>query len=246
MNTILQKYDKLKEKGVYSDKYLVKKYIEEKHPHINFAKTLYSTTDPNDIKKFKLPADYVMKYSSGSRAFQVIRNNKCNLSGMISTAKEYMKIDYGNQNYRKIPFLGLQEPQYNYNEKRIIFEEFLGENIYEFRIIMVKGKILYYEMIRPDDYGCQVFDPEGNKMYVEIDEDFKIDKSKKMLNITKLNEINKFCEDFYEESKIDFVRVDFYIDDNLDDYYFGELTFTPDNCRKSYNKGFNDRYHYKT
>lgn len=239
-----QKYDKLKEKGVYSDKYLVKNYIKEKHPHIKYAKVLYETSNPEDIKNFELPASFVMKYSSGARASEIYRNNRYDYHTLKSTAEKFMNIDYATQNYRKLPFLGLEEPQYKYNQKRIIFEEFLGEDIYEFRIMLVKGKIAYYEMIRArdNDYGARIFDKNFNRMYVEVDEEFKIDESEKMLPVQKIDEINKFCKDFYEESKIDLVRVDFYISDDMKEYYFGELTFTPDNCRKTYNDKFNDYF----
>lgn len=241
-----QKYDKLKEKGIYSDKYLVKNYIKEKHPHIKCAKVLYETTDPEDIKNFELPASFVMKYSSGAKASKIYRNNRYDYDTLKTTAVNFMKIDYATQNYRKIPFLGLEEPQYKYNQKRIIFEEFLGEDIYEFRVMLVKGKIAYYEMIRVGDddneyeYGDKIFDKNFNRMYIEVDEKFKIDDSEQMLSIKNIKEINKFCKDFYEENKIDLVRVDFYISGDLNDYYFGELTFTPDNCRKSYNDQFNE------
>lgn len=236
-----QKYDKLKEKGVYSDKYLVKKYIKEKHPHIKCAKVLYETTDPEDIQNFELPASFVMKYSSGAGASKVFRNNRYDYETLKTIAKKFMNINYATQNYRKIPLLGLEEPQYKYNQKRIIFEEFLGEDIYEFRIMLVKGKVAYYEMIRVDDnYGDRMFDKNLNRMYIEVGEKFKIDESEKLLSIEKLDEINKFCKDFYEESQIDLVRVDFYITDDLKDCYFGELTFTPDNCRKGYNQEFNE------
>jgi hypothetical protein len=237
-----QKYDKLKDKGIYSDKYLVKKWVKEKYPHIKIANVLFESKNPEDIETWNLPDNFVMKYTSGSRAFEIVRNGKYDKKQLIKTAKEYMNINYGNQNYRRIPFLGLQEPQYDYNEKRIIIEEFLGENIYEFRIMIIKGKILYYEMIRAgeNDYGCRIFNKDEKRMHIEVDEKFKIDENEQMLPIEKLDEIKQFCKDFYNENHIDFVRVDFYISDDLKDYYFGELTFTPDNCRKSYNKEFNN------
>ena len=36
--------------------------------------------------------------------------------------------------------------------------------------------------------------------------------------------------------------MDFYLSEEEDDFYFGEFTFTPENCRKKYSNQFNKKH----
>ena len=216
-------------KGMLSDKYLVKKHINDNYSYMKTVKLLYETKDVQKIKDFDLPENFVLKSSSGSRMFIIVKDNKYNINNLITESQKFLNRNYSNYSYRKIPFLGFEEPQYNYNDKRIIIEEYIGD-VKEFRMLVVKGKIVYYELV-PDYY-----DQDLNK----IDILYGKKKYNEKLELPKnMDIINRFIKDIYENEKIDFARFDFYL--KKDEIYFGELTFTPENCMHKYNDFVNKK-----
>ena len=222
------KYIKLEEKGFFSDKQKIKNYINTNHPEIKTAKTLFETKNPEELRNFNFPDNFVLKCSAGSRMFIIVENNDYDLEYLISESKKFLKRDYSTYSYRKIPFMGLEEPHYRYNDKTIIIEEHLGD-IEEFRIMTIKNKILYY------DYVPNYFDNNFNKIDINQDNFLKKEKLDKPKNLYLMID---FIDKFYQKNKIDLIRYDFYLKN--DDIYFGELTFTPDNCRRKYSKKYND------
>jgi len=231
------KYNRVKEKGFFSDKIKIKKYLSENFPHINYAKMLYQTDDAKSLKNISLPQDFVLKNSSGSRMFQVITDGKYNIDDLIQKSLYFLSINYGNNSYRKIPFLNLKEPQYDYNQKKILIEEYIP-NTEEFRLIMVKGEILFYEWLG----NGKNHRLDKNWKNIEVYPEDKYIKNKKIDKPKYLDEIDNFCFDFYQQNKFDYMRIDFLI--NEKDFYFGEVTFTPDNCRRPTLSSFNKKFEY--
>lgn len=234
-----EKYNKLEKKGILSDKLLAKKYLEENFPHIKYAKTLYSTKNPEDLEKVKYPPNFLFKSSGGSRMFKIVKNSNFKVDELKKLGSYYLSIDFGSYGYRKIPFLGLEEPQYNYNDKKIFIEEYIP-NTTELRILMIKGEILYYEIINDSINLNERVDNNWDKINVLYRE--KNNKNKKVLTdkLPYIEKINKFCYDFYNKEKIDFIRIDFLI--SGEDYYFGEFTFTPENCREPHCQEFENKF----
>jgi len=227
INNICQKnkYWKLEEKGLLSDKIKAKKYVVDNIPEINTAENLLITTDLNELKKFRFPDKFVMKCSSGARMFQIVVD-KFDIQELLSNAKKFLNSNYAYQNYRKLTVLGLEEPQYQYNQKAIMIEEYL-EDAQELRVMLINGKISYYEYII-------------DKKEIIYDEKWKkLDNNKKTLEKPSyIDKINSCCNKFYNDFFIDLVRVDFLISNN--NIYFGEFTFTPENCRKKYENKLNE------
>lgn len=216
------KHKDLEKKGLYSDKIRVKKYIEENYPKLKIPKTLFIAEDVEDLKNFNFPKKFVFKQAAGSRMSKVV-TNKFNVKDLISLGKYYNSINFENYGYRKIPFFNFEEPQYRFNEKKIFIEEYL-ENTIEFRIMYVKNNIFFYEYI------------DDGKLERYLEEESLIKKYK----INNLNYVKHFCKDFMKKEKFELIRFDFLISNN--ECYFGEITFTPDNCRKCYNKDLNKKF----
>jgi len=146
------KYKKVERKGYLSDKYQVKKYINKNYEYIKTAKVLLYSKDLEEIKNFNYPADFVLKSSAGSRMFLIVENGEYKINNLVNKSKEFMNIDFANFGYRRIPFFGFEEPQYNHNKKAIMVEEHLGD-VKEFRIMVINGKILYYDIPEEGFFG---------------------------------------------------------------------------------------------
>ena len=178
-----------------------------------------------------------MKSSTGARMFH-IGTNKDNLEKLIKKAEGFLKTRQSNYGYRSIPFSGFKEPHYDYNlEPKIFIEEFL-DGIKEFRIMMAKGEIIYLEKI--ENNNLEYYD----KDWISI-----LDPKYDVLNLAKQNkkpkcitEILEFCEDFYTKTNFQLVRMDFYLNKEETEYYFGEFTFTPENCRRKYSDTFHKKH----
>ena len=224
------KYKKVERKGYLSDKYQVKKYINKNYEYIKTAKVLLYSKDLEEIKNFNYPADFVLKSSAGSRMFLIVENGEYKINNLVNKSKEFMNIDFANFGYRRIPFFGFEEPQYNHNKKAIMVEEHLGD-VKEFRIMVINGKILYYDIPEEGFFGN-----DYQKINIKSDDnDYKAEGE--MNKPKKLELMEKFVQEFYEKEKIELTRCDFLLQG--DEVYFGEVTFTPCNCFDRYNTSFN-------
>lgn len=232
-----EKKNRLEDKGYFSDKLKAKEYLEREHPEINFAKVIYSTNNPETLRNIKLPPKFVMKSSTGARMFH-LGTDKDNIEELIKKAKGFLSVKYSGYGYRSLPFMGLNEPHYDHNkDPKIFIEEFL-EGIKEFRIMMAKGELLYLEKI--DENGLEYYDENWDQIV-----DPKYNTVIELKKRTKPNSINKiiaFCKEFYQKTNLQFVRMDFYLNKDETEYYFGEFTFTPENCRRKYSKNFNKKH----
>ena len=232
-----EKKNRLEEKGYFSDKLKAKEYLEREYPGINFAKVIYSTNKPETLRNIKLPTKFVMKSSTGARMFH-LGSDKDNVEDLIKKAKGFLDVNYSNYGYRSIPFMELSEPHYDYNkDPKIFIEEFL-EGIKEFRIMMAKGELLYLEKI--DENGLEYYDENWDQI---VDPKYNtVIELKKKIKPNCINKIIGFCKEFYQKTNLQFVRMDFYLSKDETEYYFGEFTFTPENCRRKYSKNFNKKY----
>lgn len=229
---------RLEEKGILSDKLKAKEYLNQNFPEIKYAQVWQELNDPEELKNITLPENFVMKYSAGARMFELVTNNKYEINDLIKKAKSYTNMKYSTKGYRNIPFLNLKEPHYDYNKNpKVFIEEFL-EGICEFRIMMATGKILYCEKYK--NKNVEIYDKDWNEIPNQSTK--KISKLEKNTKPKCLDKILEFCKNFYEKEKFNLIRMDFYLNQEEDQFYFGEFTFTPENCRKKYTKEFNKKY----
>jgi hypothetical protein len=236
------RYKRLEEKGILTDKQLAKEYVDQNLDYVKTAKTLFISKDPADLNSFEFPEKCVIKCTSGTHTNIMVENGKPkNMKKIISDCKYFLSLNHDTTQYRFIP--GFDEPQYKFNKKAIIVEEYLGDDIIDYKFFCIKGKIgfvvidkhengkhmrnVYDSNMKKTKYKLSFLDNFDQEMYVD-------DKSLKI--------IKQFCRDFYHLKKFEFVRLDFYIVDGV--VYLGEFTFTPTNCMERYSGDF-DRLMYQ-
>lgn len=223
----LKLYDLDPRKGIFSDKYLVRKHIKETIGEqylnnlisIDGKEVFYS---PKDIDFKKLPNSFVLKCTHASH-FNFIVKDKSSLSKrQIAKMKrqlgKWLKIHYA--------FVNGLELQYELTEPAIIVEKYLSINddLPDYKFFCFNGKI-QFAWIDEGRYSKKhwrtIFDPYNpshvfNFKFGDFDSKAKPeipDNFNEMITIAE-----KLCDDY------PFVRVDLY---NVDGkIYFGELTFT--------------------
>ena len=233
----------LKRKGFLSDKYLVKKYIEENLPEIKVPKTLFITKNPEELKNFSFPKDFVLKCTSGSQMNIIVRDGNFNINDLIKKSKNFMSRNYSDYQYRKIPFLNLKEKHYDYCNKAIMIEEYLGDSITDYKFSIIKGNLAFFQ-VNTDRFGNHKrnFYDENSKELpnIYLKENFS-DKVNIKQDIKNL--IENTAKKFYKKENFDFFRFDASIIG--DDVYFGEITFTPHNCCEKFNNNFDKKIYKK-
>lgn len=144
-----------------------------------------------------------------------MHKSKLNKSATVKQIKKWMKEDFGAYNI---------ETHYSKIKPHIICEEYLGENIIDYKFFCFNGnpKYIYISSDLIHDRQAQIgfFNLDGTKIplirndYAPMD----IDKLPSFFD-EMLKSATILCKDF------SFVRVDFFLANNR--YYFAELTFTP-------------------
>lgn len=208
-----------------TDKYAVREYIKEKGYEDKLVPLLGVWNNAEKINWHDLPEKFILKCNHGC-AYNLICDNKekFDKDKAVKKLNTWLKEDFGAFNielhYSKI------------KEHKIICEEYLGENLVDYKFFCFNGipKYLYVSSDLMHDRQAKIgfFNLDGTKMKLERNDYAKIDKIEfpkfynEMLEMTK-----KLCKDFY------FVRVDFFVTKNK--YYFAELTFTPSACMMPFN-----------
>lgn len=213
----LNYYPKSKRVVVCADKYAVRKYIKKKGYENTLTPLIGSWNNANEIEWDKLPDQFVLKCNHGC-AYNIVVSDKSKADRKAITKQlnEWLKEDFGAFNielhYSKI------------KPRKIICEEFLGENITDYKFFCFNGvpKCIYVSNDLIHDRQAQIgfFNLDGSKMpltrddYTDIPEVSLPDFFPEMLDMAK-----DLSSDF------PFVRVDFFLANGR--YYFAELTFTP-------------------
>lgn len=208
-----------------TDKYAVREYIKEKGYEDKLVPLLGVWNNAEKINWHDLPEKFILKCNHGC-AYNLICDNKekFDKDKAVKKLNTWLKEDFGAFNielhYSKI------------KEHKIICEEYLGENLVDYKFFCFNGipKYLYVSSDLMHDRQAKIgfFNLDGTKMNLERNDYAKIDKIEfpefynEMIEMTK-----KLCKDFY------FVRVDFFV--TKDKYYFAELTFTPSACMMPFN-----------
>lgn len=200
-----------------SDKYAVREYIKSKGYGEKLVPLLGVWERAEDIDWEQLPDRFVLKCNHGCAYNIVVSDkNKLDKARTVKQLNEWLKEDFGAFNI-EIHYSSIKH-------HCIICEEFLGENITDYKFFCFHGEphCIYVSKDLIHDRQAQIgfFYLDGKKMplhrddYIDISEvvfpDF-YDEMKKAAEA--------LCKDF------PFVRVDFFIAN--DTWYFAELTFTP-------------------
>ncbi len=200
-----------------ADKYAVRSHIENKGYGYTLTPLLGNWEDAENIEWKDLPNSFVLKCNHGC-AYNIVvpDKNKLNKKETINQLNKWLKEDFGAFNielhYSKI------------SPRKIICEEFLGENITDYKFFCFNGepKFIYVSNDLIHDRQAQIgfFYLDGTKMPLKRDDYTDIPEVQlpsffdEMLNMAR-----DLSKDF------PFVRVDFFLAN--DRYYFAELTFTP-------------------
>lgn len=201
-----------------ADKYRIREYLVDKG-YSNLLPQLYGVYDsPFEIEWEKLPEKFVIKCNHGC-GFNILCTDKKELDRgeIASTLKRWLRTDYWKE---------YAEVQYKYIKKKIIIEEFLGNDIQTYKFYCFNGipKVLYVSENGEDgvkdkyiDYYDMSFVRQDTKLVGHSNIPHEVEKPK---NFDKMVEIaRELSRDFK------FVRVDLY---NIEGkIYMSELTFVP-------------------
>lgn len=200
-----------------TDKYSVRDYLKNKG-YGKFLTPLLGNWDKSeDINWDTLPKSFVLKCTHGC-AYNIIVQDKylANEKVIKKQLNTWLREDFGAFNieihYSKI------------EHRRIICEEFLGNDIIDYKFFCFNGEPRYMyiskDLIHDRQAQIGFFYLDGTKMPMKRD-DYK-DLTAAILP-SFFSEMVNIAKDLSKE--FPFVRVDFFVTNNR--FYFAELTFTP-------------------
>lgn len=220
--------------SIYADKYRVKNLVKN-IDGLHVAKTLKVIDNNNENLKLKeLPSTCIIKSNNGSNDLIIIKNSK--IETMTSKGKKYTNYKEWKTNAIKT-FNKYIEVHYQYIKPVIFVEEYLGDNLIDYKFYCFLGEIKF---IHVDSNRF------GNHIQKFYDTNFKhmpeLRKKNSVSNngtFTKPKNFNKMKKIVNELAKnFEFARIDLY---NIDGkIFFGEVTFTPDAGRKPFYPPSND------
>lgn len=227
-NGINEKLQVLKLKNYYEndiitecvDKYRVRNYLEQLGLK-NLLPELYGCYDT--VSDFRLnwnsfPKKFVIKCNHGC-GYNILINDKSkyNLNDICNTLTDWMNSDYWKK---------YCEPQYKDIKKKIIVEEYLGDDIQTYKFYCFNGipKVSYVSSNGENgekDLYLDYYDINWNWLPITLGNHLHSKtKAQKPLNYENMVNLAKILSKDFP-----FVRVDLYnIDGNI---YFSELTFIP-------------------
>jgi hypothetical protein len=200
-----------------TDKYTVRDYIREKG-YADRAVPLLGVWDKAEkIDWNSLPDSFVLKCSHGC-AYNIVVPDKSKLDRRAAARQlnAWLREDFGAFNI---------EPHYSaIRHRRIICEEYLGENLTDYKFFCFNGRPEYIyvskDLIHDRQAQIGFFYLDGRKMPLHRDDYTDIPEVELPPFFPEmLRAAQTLCRDF------PFVRVDFFLANNT--WYFAELTFTP-------------------
>lgn len=198
-----------------TDKYLVREYLKNQGYDQYNVKILGAWDSTEKIEWDKLPQQFVLKCNHGSQ-YNIICKDKSKIdqNECMKKLKKWLKEDFG---------LISGELHYSKISRKIICEEYLGDDLVDFQVWCSYGKILFESYIKsPHGENCKMsFDTEWNKMDFVTSLPQLTEIPSKPIKLKEIKEISqKISKDF------PFLRLDFYIlnDGNIK---ISELTFSP-------------------
>lgn len=203
------------------DKYSIKKIVKDRLGEEYTFKLLDSWNKAEDIDITNLPEKFVLKVNHAG-GIQVCRDKSFfDLNKAKKSLSKALKEDYFSFN-REWPYKNVK--------RKVIAEEYMGENLIDYKNYCFDGKLTYTlvwknvsreDGTKPQAYFCGAYDREWNKTNLKLGypslENENIEKPKCYEELIKVTETMS--------KDIPFVRVDTYIINNR--VYVGEMTFFP-------------------
>lgn len=208
-----------------ADKFAVREYIKEKGYESLLVPLVGHWKHAKSIDWNKLPKRFVLKCNHGC-AYNILCGDKkiFDTKAAVKQLDTWMGEDFGAFNielhYSRI------------NPHVITCEEFLGDNITDYKFFCFNGKpeFIYVSNDLVHDRQAQIgfFYLDGKKMPLKREDYTDIPSVELPSFFDEMHNVAKeLCKDF------PFVRVDFFIANGR--YYFAELTFTPSACMMPFN-----------
>lgn len=208
-----------------ADKYAVREYIKKKGYESKLVPLLGVWDRAEDITWESLPDKFVLKCNHGC-AYNIVvpDKNTLNKKETIKQLNEWLKEDFGAFNI-ELHYSAIKH-------HRIICEEYLGENITDYKFFCFNGepRCIYVsnDLIHDRQAKIGFFYLDGKKMPLKRDDYADIESVDLPSYFDEMLEMTKdLCKEF------PFVRVDYFIANGR--YYFAELTFTPSACMMPFN-----------
>lgn len=216
----LKLYDRKEIYTTMVDKYEAKKYVADIIGEEYIIPTLGIYDKFDDIDFDSLPSQFVMKCTHDSGGIVI-----CKDKNIFDKEQAKKKI---NKHLKRNFYKNFREWPYKNVKPRIIIEEFIGENLMDYRIYCFNGKARYIYMYanyqsncdKPEPKYCNIYDinwklQEFHQKSIQINE--KYNKPK------QLEKMQEIAEKLSKNTK--FLRVDFYLE--KEKILFGEMTFFP-------------------
>ena len=215
-----------KEYSLYADKYRVKSYIKNLNIHGLYIPKTIKVLDINKkvLDLNSLPKNCVIKTNNGSGDIIIIKNKK-----IILMIKRGIKIKNNLENFKEWverctqPHQTKYEKHYNLIKPVVFVEEFLDDNIKDYKFFCFHGKVKFCQIDGNRFIGhCRNF---YDKNFNLLTFTFKTNNCK--FNIKKPKKYKKMINIAEKISNLfEFARIDLYEINNK--IYFGEITFLPE------------------
>lgn len=223
-----------------NNKLHVKEFNKTHFPTMKYAKTLYVFENPDYLYSIQhqLPKKYVIKYSSGW-AMNLVKEEETPMNKIVNECNELIKRPDPDIDDKNVVM---------YLKPKFFVEEYLGKDLIDYKFLMIYGKIIVVQImgnrfgnITGIEKGSEKALKKGHDIYyTQYDENGNllpdsylnrkfVIKDKPYPLPTNFKKMKEICYKFYEITKIEFFRVDFY--EIKDELYFGEYTIFPADCK---------------
>lgn len=221
---------------IMADKYFAKEWIANKIGENYIIPTIGVYNKFEDIDFSNLPNQFVMKCTHDSGGVLIVKDkNLLDLSNVKRKFKKSLSTNF---------FYFSREWVYKNIEPRIIIEEYMGDNLTDYRFYCFNGKVkLVYQYLnesqadgsKPEPVYCNIYNEKWERLYFYQAYKPSLEKYPKPFHFEKMISLaEKLTKD------IPFLRVDFYIINEK--IYFGEATFYPGGGFSKFNP---EEYDYK-
>lgn len=219
----LKLYDSTELKGILTDKYLVREWIEQKIGNEYLIPLIGVYDKFSDIDIVTLPKSFIMKCNHGSHMnIKVEDKDNIEWREVEKITADWLKLNYAF-------CTGSFELHYNYIKPKIIIEELLvdeaNEDLMDYKFYCFNGIPTFCQVIsnRAKNEAIDFFDMNWeHQKFVGLNPTCKNSEIEipKPIHFEKIKELAQVLSEGFP-----FVRVDFYEIDGV--IYFGEMTFTP-------------------
>lgn len=213
----LKLYDRKSIYTVMVDKYLAKNYVAEKIGNQYIIPNLGAWDNAEDIDFSLLPDKFVLKCNHNSGIGMCICSDKASINKgvVLKELKKGLKEDY---------FLRGREWPYKNVKRKIIAEQYLGDNINDYKLQCFNGK--FDNILVCSDRNSQTgvkyyyFDKDWNYLpySTQVDKNFTDYEQLKPKKFEEMIRLAEVLSEGIPELRVDFFEIDGKV-------YFGELTF---------------------